>query len=249
MDRSAPPSLADQFAAALDWWREAGVDAVFADEASSLYDVSSAGEAAASAPTPAKVRAEPAAAPPPPAIGGDKAGWPAVLADFAEWWLTEPTLAPGPLASRVAPRLVAKADLLVLVPMPESEDGTELLSGKQGQLIANMLRAMGIAPEAASLAAALPSHMPAADWDGLREQGLGEVLRHLVILAEPRRVLVLGQDVLPLLGLEKRQGVRELPLAEAAMPLLASLAPDILLTNPRSRADLWRRWLDWTGTA
>lgn len=250
MDRSPPPSLADQFAAALDWWREAGVDADFRDDPASLLDVTTETQPGPAAPVVTKPSPETAVAPPPPpAIGGDRSGWPTTLAEWANWWLNEPTLGEGLLASRVAPRLVAQTDLLVLVPMPEAEDGDALLSGRQGVLITNMLRAMGIAPQAASIAAALPSHMPSAHWEALGEQGLGEVLRHLVTLVAPRRVLVLGQDVLPLLGLEKRQGVRELPLADAKLPLLAGLAPDILLGNARSRADLWRRWLDWTGTA
>jgi hypothetical protein len=246
MDRPAPP-LPDQFAAALSWWRDAGVDAVFADEPAKLFDVPQDGEPTAAAPPPPKANAAPVAEPPPPTIGGDKVGWPTRLADFVPWWLSETTLTAGPVTARVAPRLATRTMLLVLVPMPEREDSVELLSGKQGLLVGNMLRAMGIPPEAASIAAALPSHMPAADWDALREQGLGEVIRHLVTLAAPQRLLVLGQDVLPLLGLEKRQGVRELP--ESRVPLLASLAPDILLGNARSRADLWRRWLDWTETA
>jgi DNA polymerase len=254
MDRPPPPSstptLADQFAAALDWWREAGVDADYRDEPASLLDVTSGAEAAPPAPTVTKPRTEAVAPPPPPpTMGGDRSGWPTTLAEFAAWWLIEPTLGDGPVAARVPPRLVDKTELLLLIPMPEAEDGAQLLSGKHGVLIANMLRAMGIAPQAASIAAALPSHMPAADWETLRQQGLGEVLRHLVTLVAPRRVLVLGQDVLPLLDLEKRQGVRELPLVDARVPLLASLAPDILLGNARSRADLWRRWLDWTETA
>lgn len=248
MDRPAPPSLADQFAAALDWWREAGVDSDFVEQAVNfLADP-------APQPTPAPtvatkaVKADP---PPPPAprIGGDKAGWPATLAQFPAWWLAEPGLDDAPVAARVPPRGVAGADLMVLVPMPEAGDGEQLLSGRQGQLVAAMLRAMGIAPDAAYIAAALPRHMPVADWDGLREAGLRDVVLHHLALAAPRRILVLGQDVLPLVGLEKRQGVRELPLNESSVPLLASLAPDILLGNPRSRADLWRRWLDWTETA
>lgn len=250
MDRSPPPSLADQFAAALDWWREAGVDADFRDVPASLLDLTTEAEPGPAAPIVTRPRPETAVAPPPPpAIGGDRSGWPTTLAEVADWWVNEPTLVEGPLASRVAPRLVAQTDLLVLVPMPEVDDGDALLSGRQGVLIVNMLRAMGIAPQAASIAAALPSHMPSAHWEAFGEQGLGEVLRHIVTLVAPRRVLVLGQDVLTLLGLEKRQGVRELPLADAKLPLLASLAPDILLGNARSRADLWRRWLDWTGTA
>ncbi len=171
------------------------------------------------------------------------------LADFTPWWLAEPSLDPAPAGTRVPPRGSAGAELLVLVPMPEQGDSQQLLSGKHGQLVAAMLRAMGIAPDAAYIAAALPRHTPVPDWEGLQTAGLGEVLRHHLALAAPRRVLVLGQDVLPLLGLEKRRGVGNLPLADGVSPLLASLAPDILLGNPRARADLWRRWLDWTGTA
>ncbi len=254
MDRPAtpspPPSLADQFAAALDWWREAGVDADFHDEAVSLLAEVPAQTTDKSAPAPTPAAKPPAApAPEVPSIGGDSGAWPKALPDFATWWLREPTLAAGPPTGRVPPRGVAQAELLVLVPMPENEDNDALLSGRQGQLVANMLRAMGVAPEASYVASALPSHTPVADWDGLRAAGLGRVLLHHIALAAPRRILVLGQDIMPLLGLEKRQGVRELPLAESPVPLLASLAPDILLGNSRSRADLWRRWLEWTGTA
>lgn len=246
MDHPPSPTLADQFAAALDWWRDAGVDNDFVEQPVNML----AESAPPPAPSPAAKAARQEAQPPVMArMGGEKANWPATLADFAGWWLTEPTLDEAPATNRVPPRGAAGAELMVLVPMPEAGDGEQLLSGKQGQLVTAMLRAMGIAPEVAYVAAALPRHMPVADWEALREAGLGQVLLHHITLAAPRRVLVLGQDVLPLLGLEKRQGVRNLPLAESGLPLLASLAPDILLGNPRSRADLWRRWLDWTGTA
>ena len=91
----------------------------------------------------------PAEEPPPPPvarIGGDREGWPAALADFAPWWLAEPALDPAPAGTRVPPRGVAGAQLLVLVTMPEAGDIEQLLSGKQGQLVSAMLRAMGIPP-------------------------------------------------------------------------------------------------------
>lgn len=248
MDHPPSPTLADQFAAALDWWRDAGVDSDFVEQPVNM--LAEPAPPPPPAPSPAAKAARQEAPPPVMArMGGEKAAWPATLADFAGWWLTEPTLDEAPATNRVPPRGAAGAELMVLVPMPEAGDGEQLLSGKHGQLVTAMLRAMGIAPEVAYVAAALPRHMPVADWEALREAGLGQVLLHHITLAAPRRVLVLGQDVLPLLGLEKRQGVRNLPLAESGLPLLASLAPDILLGNPRLRADLWRRWLDWTGTA
>lgn len=247
MDRQPAPTLADQFAAALDWWRDAGVDSDYADEPANLL----AEPVAPPPPVPVAAKAAREEPPPPPVacIGGDREGWPATLADFAPWWLAEPTLDPAPAGTRVPPRGVAGAQLLVLVPMPEAGDSEQLLSGKQGQLVSAMLRAMGIAPDAAYIAAALPRHTPVPDWEGLTAAGLGRVLLHHLALAAPRRLLVLGQDVLPLLGLEKRRGVGNLPLTESGLPLLASLAPEILLGTPRARADLWRRWLDWTGTA
>jgi DNA polymerase len=248
MDRSSSPTLADQFAAALDWWREAGVDSDFVEQpVNFLADPAPA--PTVESPAVAKSQRQEAPAPVLARMGGEATTWPATLAEFATWWLAEPTLDEAPVTARVAPRGAAGAELLVLVPMPEAADAEQLLSGRQGQLVTAMLRAMGIAPEVAYVAAALPRHMPVADWEALREAGLGQVLFHHIALAAPRRILVLGQDVLPLLGLEKRQGVRNLPLAESSLPLLASLAPDILLGSPRSRADLWRRWLDWTGTA
>lgn len=248
MDRASSPTLADQFAAALDWWREAGVDSDFVEQPVNML-ATPAPAPAVEAPAPAKPQRQEALAPVVARIGGEPASWPATLAEFSTWWLTEPTLDEAPKGNRVPPRGVAGAELLVLVPMPEAGDGAQLLSGKQGQLVAAMLRAMGIAEEAAYFAAALPRHTPVADWEALRAAGLGQVLLHHLTLAQPRRIMVLGQDVLPLLGLEKRQGVRNLPLPESEVPLLASLAPEILLGNPRFRADLWRRWLDWTGPA
>ena len=91
--------------------------------------------------------------------------------------------------------------------MPEAGDSDSLLSGPHGTLVANMLRAMQIAPDKAYVATAIPRHQPLTDWDALQAAGLGEVLAHHITLAAPRRLLVLGNDILPLLGLEKRQGV------------------------------------------
>ncbi|TIX49947.1 hypothetical protein [Alteraurantiacibacter aquimixticola] len=239
------PDLAEQFAAALDWWREAGVDHDFRDEAEALLQEPKAAKAAAEKLQQArKVEEE---KPAPPAIGGDRANWPGSLEGFASWWMTEPSLDGDAVRDRVAPRGVVEADLMVLVPMPEAQDSEKLLSGPQGTLVSNMLRAMGVAEERAYIASALPRHMPLADWDGLGSAGLGEVLQHHIKLAAPKRLLVLGRDLMPVLGLEKRQAVAELSLGDSAIHLLASFGPENLLENARLRARLWHSWLDWTG--
>jgi hypothetical protein len=246
MDKRSPLTLAEQVSAAQDWWREAGVDSDFADAPHNWLE------------KPAEPVDEPleAAAPPRPAqpdippLGGPASTWPQTLADFAPWWLANELLETGGAASRVPPRGVAEAELMVLIPMPEESDRERLLSGPQGKLIGNMLAAMGIAEDAAYLAAALPRHARHPDWDALAARDLGKVLIHLVNLAAPKRLLVLGRTMLPLFGHDPAQAgakPRRIALEGCGVPALVSFGPEALLETPRFRAGLWRGWLDWTG--
>ncbi len=247
MDR-APPSLADAVAAAQEWWLAAGVEIACADEVQTWLAPESdpTDEAASRAPAPLFTAPPP---PPPPRVGGDIASWPQELAGFAPWWLEEPTLDTGGLGPRVAPRGPANAPLMVLVPMPEIGDSEELLSGGEGRLIANIAAAMGIAGESIYWASALPRHAAAPDWAALAANGLGEMLRHHIALAQPGRVLVFGNSVLSLLQnapaqdppTEDKSGI-----LTGRVPMLGGHAPDKLLANARARAMLWRRLLDWT---
>lgn len=246
MDARPALSLEGQLAATLDWWREAGVDFAFHDDPQGWLKR----EEDEAALVPAAPAVEKPAAPPAPRLGGDPAQWPTDLEAFRHWWLGEPSLDPAPLSGRVASRGPAQAPLLVLVPMPEADDHETLLSGAQGRLVGNMLRAMGVAQDEASIAAVLPRHMPHADWGTLVGQGLGEVLRHHLALAAPRRVLALGRDILPLLAHDPTQHaptLEEIAIQGRAIPLIASYAPELLLAHRRCRAELWRQWLDRTG--
>lgn len=248
MPQRPAPSLAESIAAAQAWWREAGVDFAYSDEpAGWLADEAEPVEA----PTPA--RAAPVAPPPPaperPPVGGDRADWPQDLAAFRQWWLDEPSLDGGGTHPRLAARGEAGADLLVLVPMPEDGDSETLLSGPQGRLVASFALAAGLAPEAVAVAAALPRHTPLPDWNGLAARGHGEVLLHLLGLVGPKRLIVLGRNILPLLGHDPAQAapaVSELTIQGRPVPLLATFAPERLLENARQRAGLWQRWLEWT---
>lgn len=246
MDSRSPLTLAEQVAAAHDWWREAGVDSQFDDEPRNWLEkrVKPVEEALPSA-GPAK--AAPVAIPP---LGGPASAWPQTLADFAAWWLASDDLDTGGGAQRIAPRGMAGADLMILVPMPEETDRDSLLSGEQGKLIRNMLAAMGIAEDAAYLASALPRHAHHPDWAALAARDLGKVLAHHVNLAAPKRLLVLGRAMLPLFGHDPAQAgakPRQIALEGCAVPALVSFGPDALLQTPRFRGGLWRAWLDWTG--
>jgi DNA polymerase len=246
MDKRPPLTLAEQIAATHDWWRDAGVDSDFADEPRNWLEKPTA---PVETPPLAAAPSRPAAPEIPP-LGGPSSAWPQVLADFAPWWVADDALETGGVAPRVAPRGVAEADLMVLVPMPEDGDGEHLLSGPQGRLIGNMLGAMGIAENAAYLAAALPRHARHPDWDDLAARGLGKVLIHHVNLAAPKRLLMLGRAMLPLFGHDPAQAgaiPRRIELQGCTVPCLLGNGPDSLLETARFRARLWRGWLDWTG--
>jgi DNA polymerase len=242
-DKPPPQTLAESIAAAQAWWREAGVDLAFHDEPRGWLTED------APAVAPAAVAQKPAS-PEKPRTGGDPSAWPQDLPAFRRWWLEEPTLDDGGPNPRIAPRGESSAALMLLVPMPEVEDRDSLLSGPEGRLLASLATAMGLAPDQIYLASALPRHTPLPDWERLRADDLGEVLLHHIRLADPRRLIVLGTRILPLLGHDPAQAapaVSELAIHGSAVPMLTSYAPERLLGNARQRAGLWQRWLDWTG--
>ena len=245
MSSRPSPSLTEQIAAAQAWWREAGVDLAFADEPQGWL-------AAPAEEKPVRPKASAVAAPAEPEhprIGGKPSGWPQELAAFRQWWIEEPSLDRGGTRPRIAPRGPQGAPLAILVPMPEAEDTDTLLSGPQGRLVASMLRAMGLDPEAAYLAAALPRYEAVPDWVGLGRDGLGEVLRHHLTLAAPERLIVLGRDVSPLLRHDWTQpapAVDEISIQAGKLPVMTSFSPARLLEQPGLRKRLWQQWLEWS---
>ncbi len=238
------PTLEQELRAADAWWRDAGVDQVFADAPVNWLaepEDEADEEQPAAEPTPA------AAPKPVELLAGGPANWPATLEAFDEWWLAEPALALGP-HQRVPARGPADASLMVLVCQPVSDDADTLLAGPEGTLLSNMLAAFGLAPEEVRIASLLPSHLPHPDWSALDRIGWGALARHHLALAAPRRLLVFGQVALPLLGHDPAQGAaafREVALEGGTVPALSARGLDTLLLRPRLQAGLWQRWLEW----
>ncbi len=244
-----PPSVPLQadISAALDWWREAGVDATFTDEPHGWLADPAAQESPAEAPTRAE-RAKPAPAPL-SQIGGAPALWPQDLAEFRDWWLTEPSLDEGGLSPRIAPVGEPGAALMVLVAMPEDGDRDTLLSGPQGRLLDGFLSAAGMPPETVYRGTVLPRHTALPDWTALAAHGMGAVLARHVSLARPARLLILGRNILPLCGHDPAQQAPALRFFNhegGRVPALAEVGLERLLANGQSRVRLWKRWLDWT---
>ncbi len=236
-------------AAAFDWWRDAGVDCDFADDATVWLADPEAKQPAPAAPPQTAPRI--AAPPPPPRlhIGGDAESWPQSFAAFAPWWAAEPSLDDGHTAGRVAPRGTANAALMILAEQPEAEDGERLLSGPQGQLLDRIVRALGLGEEDTYFASVLPRHMPMADWAALAGDGLGELAIHHIQLAAPQRLLLLGSNVSSLVGHDpaNSDGFLALSGQEARrIPVLAAPALAALAARPKGKARLWNALLDWT---
>ena len=236
-------------AAALAWWREAGVDLDYGETPVAWLEPARDPAAPLSAPARPRAEPEPAAAPMVAVFGGDAASWPARLADFADWWLTEPSLDEVQLGQRVPPRGSAGARLMVLVAQPEPDDADRLLTGPEGRLLEAMLGAMGMGADDVYVAAVLPRHTPLADWAGLAARGAGAVLAHHIGLVAPERLLVFGGTILPLLGHDPTHSAQTLPSFNhegRGVPLLAARDLGAMLARPAWKAAFWRAWLDWT---
>ncbi|WP_156842391.1 uracil-DNA glycosylase family protein [Novosphingobium aquimarinum] len=269
MPTGSNPDFAREFAAVLDWWREAGVDCDFVDEPKSWIDASGAAESSANqAPTdrgsmaPANDQAPPSsreAVSAPRQIASTSAlapsahtippeSLPTDLAAFQQWWMQEPALDEGRTGQRIPPRGPHGAELMVLVPEPEVGDRERLLSGPQGRLLEGFLQAAKFNADSVYHASFLPRHSPGTDWHGAEPAVLAPaVLRHIA-LAEPRRLLVLGFNVLPLLGNEPPQGPASLAILKhegVTIPMLAARALAGMDQRPFWKAALWKAWLEW----
>lgn len=260
MMHADPPQTRDFTAlesleAAFEWWREAGVDADFSDEAGGWLAEPEPENAVAAPPPPApppiqrKTPLQRALDPSKGAAGGiDRANLPASLEKFREWWMSEPSLASGALDRRVPPRGVAGAKLMLLLPQPFDDDSQGLLTGGAGGFAGAMLAAMGIAEHEAYFASALPASMAMPDWRDLATTGLGEVARTHISLAAPQRVVLFGRAQLALFDIppEAARDPLSLECGDRSVALLA--APDLrnLARSAARREHFWNRWLDWT---
>ena len=254
-----PPSLRDEIDASLAWWRAAGVDCDFTDDATAwLIDAAEVeavpadqGGHATTASDPliagATGEEEKPARGEPVDLLGDLP--PSTLAEFHEFWASAPGLDPIGPRGRIPPRGNANPEVMVLVIDPEEADRDQLLSGPQGRLLANMLNAMSLSDDQVYYASALPRHTPMADTTAANQAGLGAVLALHVQLVAPKKLIAFGSNILPLLqhGITKGEtSLREINQNSSSHPLMVSEGLDSLMAMPRLKARFWRRWNEWS---
>ncbi|WP_209347768.1 hypothetical protein [Pontixanthobacter sp. CEM42] len=249
MTEPSPSTLANEFAAALDWWRDAGVDHDFADDVTDWLVAPEAQSAQQEHQPKPKKKAEPAPPPPPKKIGGAREDWPAELAAFQQWLVSSEELDGGGAFPPIAPRGSAGAELMVILPEPEENDSDDLLAGPQGRLLAGIMQAAAISDDDIYLATVLRRHTPMPDWQALRSAGIGEVLSHHIALAAPKRILAFGRNIPPLLGNDTAQGTVILPNFNhegGSIPAMGVGSLAELLRSAGRRQRFWQRWLEWT---
>ncbi|MFN3988905.1 MAG: uracil-DNA glycosylase family protein [Erythrobacter sp.] len=259
---SHPRSLASEIDAALAFWRAAGVDCDFHDDARAwLADPVQAASAAAPISNAASGQtrglqesraggadcSDHGAAPSiRRALWGDSP--PASLEEFRSWWLAAPELGQGSYP-RIAPRGSAAARLMVLVPDPEQSDETQLLSGPQGRLLAKIIAAMGLAPEDCYVASALPRHTPMADLAGLAASGMDSVVQHHIALVAPQQLILFGQGLSAFVAAPiavEKQPLREINQGGVSPLVMVTETLGSMLDMPRLKASFWRRWMEWS---
>lgn len=253
------PTVSEEVAAAMEWWREAGVDCDFADDATSWL--------ASQDPLPSVDPGQSEPQPPPSEVPEQRPGSPAQpkaeiervdffaqgapqsLEEFREFWLTAPGLdAIGP-RGRVPPRGASQPLLMVLVVDPEDRDRETLLSGPQGRLLDRILAATATAHGSVYFASALPRHTPLADTAALAMGGLDKVVEHHIALAAPQRILAFGAQLTPFIAenpADTQTSLRSINYKSALPPTLACEGLDALLETPPLKARFWRRWMEWS---
>jgi uracil-DNA glycosylase family 4 len=227
---NAGVEIVDRMAAlsALSWWRDAGVD-VAIDEAPRAWLLEKNAPAVAALPA---AQADPAA----PVIDTIEA--------YADWIETAETLPDGSVKGR---RFRAEGDpaapVMVLIDAPEAADTPPgpLLSDDSGRLFDRMLAAIGLARSSIYL---VPFCFARPLGRQVDSEGLAALARRHIMLARPKRLLLLGQAVnRSLLGTELVPARGELRFVNhdgGKTAAVASFAPRFLIQNPARKADAWR---------
>jgi uracil-DNA glycosylase family 4 len=229
-------------ASALEWWRDAGVDCLVAEEPRDWL-APPAAKASAAGNTAPDVASAPAEA------------LPATLEDFLAWrlgpqapeadWLS-PVLAPTGPAGKA----------MVLIDMPEAEDGATgiLLSGAAGRLFDKMLAAIGESRESVHLASLAVARPLTGQIPADQVARLIDLARHYIGLVAPNRLLLMGQAAKRVLdttdGSATGNSISAINPDLSSLDIVASYSPRFLMERPAAKADAWKDLLKFSrGTA
>lgn len=227
-------------ASALDWWHDAGVDVVVGDDGFAWLDSAAQQLAARQAVPPAA-----AVAPADDALPGEAAA-------FAAWRVGETAPEARWGGGAIAASGPADAELMVFVDCPERDDRELLMEGEVGRLFERMLAAIGRTRADVALASVCVRRPTTGRVPRDIEARLGEIARHHVALAAPKRLLVMGdaasRAILTMNVADARGRFHTLNHKNGRITqVVASHHPRFLLDRPTAKAEAWKDLLLLTG--
>ena len=220
---------ASSAASLLSWWQEMGVDTLIDERPVPWLDRGRAKSPAPDVPAPpAEIR------------------MPGTLAALTRWLLDSPDVPEaGPAGRRIAVSGNPEAALMVMIDMPElgDFDAGHLLSGEVSALFERMLGALGLDRQSTYLAALCPGRVPTGLLPPSSHARLGEIARHHIGLAAPKRLWLMGSAVSrAILGMELAQArgtLHKFNHEWGNVDAVVSFSPRFLLQSPRRKADAW----------
>ncbi|MDF7775769.1 uracil-DNA glycosylase family protein [Sphingomonas sp. AOB5] len=217
---------------ALEWWADAGVDTLAADEPRDWL-------------APPVVKREAAAAPAVAEPVEEKL--PETLEAFLEWRLGEAAPEADWMSPRVGPAGPADSTLMILTDMPEADDEAALLGGAAGRLFDRMLAAIGESRDSVHLASLAVARPIGGRIPPEQEARLISLALHHIALVSPAKLLVLGQSAERVIeaagGSASLNGIRDIKHSGGNTDAVMIRHPRFLLERPAVKADAWRQLL------
>jgi len=134
------------------------------------------------------------------------------------------------------------APLMVVTDMPDPADigAGALLSDRAGKLFDAMVRAIGLKRADIHLASLFLSRPPGAMVEASDLTAAAARMRTHVMLAAPRRLLLLGDRTIRTLLPAADSGSRIFNHGGGTLPVFATFHPRLLLGQPAAKAECWR---------
>lgn len=172
---------------------------------------------------------------------------PRTLESFLDWLVSDPAQPERRWSgTQIAPVGKAQAALMVVTDLPDPADLSEgrLLADRAGLLFDAMLRAIGLDRGAIHLASLFTARPPGGMVEASDLAAAAERMRTHVALAQPRRLLLLGdrtiRALLPTGNGEAVGGLHDFNHDGGIVPAIATFHPRLLLTQPAAKAECWR---------
>ncbi|WP_255325614.1 MULTISPECIES: uracil-DNA glycosylase family protein [Sphingobium] len=211
----------------MGWWNLAGVDCAVGEEPVDwLRPVQAPAPPAISVPDDSPAQAKPAS-------------YEAFLTWLAENAAQPERRWPGAM---ILPQGPTNASLMVITDVPDPADvgAGALLSDRAGQLFDAMLRAIGLKRADIHLASLFLSRPPGAMVEASDLTAAAARMRTHVMLAAPRRLLLLGDRTIRTLLPAEETGSPIFNHDGGTLPVFATFHPRLLLGQPAAKAECWR---------